>query len=89
MITGLQLVRRYFPRATEADANFILWELTPYPCGNPRERLEELAAKIRPKKRGWMRRLGYEYEAQNALLEQLSKEWALPEVAVTGRKEIR
>jgi hypothetical protein len=56
MLTGLALVREYFPRATKDDANYLLWEQTPYPCGNPREELSKIAALVLPKKRGWRRR---------------------------------
>lgn len=31
-ITWLELVREYFPKATDEEANGILWECTGFPC---------------------------------------------------------
>lgn len=55
-----ELVREFFPRASAADADFILWEMTAYPCDGTdetRKRLAELADSVRPRKRVWLRRL--------------------------------
>lgn len=73
-MTYVDLVRRYFQRATVADAEFILWELTPYPCWDPREELAALATTVKPKKRGWLRRLGREYIKRDAELKRLLRE---------------
>lgn len=45
-MTYLELVRRYFPDATEQEADFLLWEKTCFPvCGSEEveEQLCELA----------------------------------------------
>lgn len=57
METGLQCVRRFFPRATMADAEYLLWEQTPWPIGAAVDELRRIAAEVHPKKRGWRGRL--------------------------------
>ena len=44
--TWIDLVRKYFPAATEKEADFLLWEKTSFPCGKAEEverQLKELA----------------------------------------------
>ena len=48
--TWIDLVRKYFPAATEKEADFLLWEKTSFPCGRAEEvkrQLKELAEKKR------------------------------------------
>lgn len=73
--TYAQLVKQYFPRAKHPTAMFILWETTAFPCcgaEHVEKQLAELAAKIRPRKRGWVRRLKIESERMYREMARLS-----------------
>lgn len=57
------VVRYFFPRIGEAVAGYVIWNMTAYPFNGPegmRDQLEALAASVRPRKRGWLRRLSRE-----------------------------
>lgn len=60
-LTGLQLVRQYFPLANCDDAHFILWNTTAYPfcdLATVRFQLHELAERCGPvRKHGWLRKV--------------------------------
>jgi hypothetical protein len=76
-MTQLELVRQYFPRANDLDADFILWEMTAYPvCGldYTRRQLSELRDRVRcTARKGWRRKLAIEKRRQD---EQLTRELA-------------
>lgn len=57
-LTCRDLVHQYLPCASDRDVMFILWNMTPWPCGDPRGELARLAAICAPvRKRGWFRKL--------------------------------
>lgn len=80
METGLSFVRRYFPRADLDLANYLLWECSPWPIGSPVEVFTKIAAVVRPKKRGWQRRLSRE-------LRRLHAEWDAELHAISSRPD--
>src|SRR5687767_6425333 len=56
----MELVQYFFPRIGADEADFIIWNATAYPFNGAeglRDQLAELAAEVRPRKRGWRRRL--------------------------------
>ena len=68
-------VQRLFPGVKRDTARFILWELTAFPCAgwpHVEGQLSALAAKVRPHKRGWVRRLGVEARRVYAEMDRLS-----------------
>lgn len=53
-------MRRLFPRLSEADADYLLWEQTCFPVGSWAEtwkQLQEIATACGAPKRGWYRKL--------------------------------
>lgn len=61
---SFSLIRQLFPRASDDEAGYLLWNATCYPIGSVSEtnkQIRELAATVRPRKRGWQRRLNREY----------------------------
>lgn len=56
--TCRQLVHRYLPLASDKQVMFILWNMTPWPCWDPRLCLRQLRQRCAPvRKRGWYRKL--------------------------------
>ncbi len=78
----LQVVQSHFPGVTESEANFLLWECTAYPCSGTEgadEELRALAERVRPRKRGWWRRLSRYKAACDADMYRFAD--GLPEVS--------
>lgn len=51
-MTWYDLVRQYFPDATDKQCSFILWECTPFPCcgvDTVKEYLQEYKNKLKNK----------------------------------------
>jgi hypothetical protein len=62
------VVRYFFPRINGDTADYVLWNMTAYPMGGAettRDQLAVLAALVRPRKRGWLRRLWREARQQD------------------------
>lgn len=59
-------VREHFPRASDSDVEFILWEMTCYPFSTitALEQIKALAEKVFPDKDGWEMRVHKQHEIE-------------------------
>jgi hypothetical protein len=76
-MTELSLVREYLPLADASDVDYVLWNLTAYPCADLeyiRDQLEDVRRACEPvRRRGWHRKLdNYARRIDREIMAQVS-----------------